>query len=134
MHESFIPPQQTPETHAQPALQTGGPPSNDLNNAYQYNNGHLQTQTYPQTATSPNFTFSPLQETVNLAENGKWDPFYGAQGVDQQTPGGLSQSAESAHTDMDKDPFLSLLEQLAQNDGSANGGPSDLDFFLNSQT
>ncbi|TKA81553.1 hypothetical protein B0A55_03010 [Friedmanniomyces simplex] len=37
---------------------------------------------------------------------------------DHQTPSGFSQSAESAHTDpMDKDPFLSLLEQLAQNDG-----------------
>ena len=43
-----------------------------------------------------------------------------------QTPSGLSASAESAHTDPDKDPFLSLLEQLAENEGMA-----ELDFFLN---
>jgi len=29
----------------------------------------------------------------------------------------------------DKDPFLSLLEQLAENEQS-RGGPSELDFFL----
>lgn len=30
---------------------------------------------------------------------------------------------------MEKDPFLSLLEQLAENEHS-QGGPSELDFFL----
>ena len=35
----------------------------------------------------------------------------------------------SVHTDPDKDPFLSLLEQLAENEQS-RGGPSELDFFL----
>lgn len=53
-----------------------------------------------------------------------------------QTPSGLSAGGESAHTDPDKDPFLSLLEQLAENDAGAgaNGnGMSDLDFFLNGQ-
>lgn len=35
----------------------------------------------------------------------------------------------SVHTDPDKDPFLSLLEQLAENEHS-RGGPSELDFFL----
>lgn len=32
-------------------------------------------------------------------------------------------------TDTEKDPFLTLLEQLAENEHS-RGGPSDLDFFL----
>lgn len=110
----------------------------------------LQTQTFTQSALSPSFNFSPLQQTVpgiqpNPPENavgdvdgsgnGQYDVFWGAQSFpDQQTPSGFSQSAESAHTDpMEKDPFLSLLEQLAQNDGSADGGPSDLDAFLNGQ-
>jgi hypothetical protein len=35
----------------------------------------------------------------------------------------------SAHADGDGDPFLSLLEQLAENEQS-RGGPSELDFFL----
>jgi hypothetical protein len=35
----------------------------------------------------------------------------------------------SVSTDPDKDPFLSLLEQLAENEQS-RGGPSELDFFL----
>jgi hypothetical protein len=34
-------------------------------------------------------------------------------------------------SDADHDPFLSLLEQLAENEQS-RGGPSELDFFLSS--
>ncbi|GAB7361535.1 hypothetical protein MBLNU230_g1589t1 [Neophaeotheca triangularis] len=109
------------------------------------------------TTFSPNFTFSPLppqQQNQNHSNNnnnnnnhnhthnpslqhsdtGQYDPFYGAQAWEQQqqtTPGGLSASADSSHTDPDKDPFLSLLEQLAENEGGGTGGPSDLDFFLN---
>ena len=51
--------------------------------------------------------------------------------LDQQpTPGAGSTSGASVHTDPDsKDPFLSLLEQLAENEVS-RGGPSELDFFL----
>ena len=47
------------------------------------------------------------------------------------TPGGLSQgsTAVAAGGGDDKDPFLTLLEQLAENEQS-RGGPSDLDFFL----
>lgn len=44
------------------------------------------------------------------------------------TPSAASATG-SAHTDPDKDPFLSLLEQLAENEVS-RGGPSELDFFL----
>jgi hypothetical protein len=52
----------------------------------------------------------------------------------QPTPGGGSTSGASVHTDPDsKDPFLSLLEQLAENEVS-RGGPSELDFFLSGQS
>lgn len=48
----------------------------------------------------------------------------------QPTPGAGSTSGASVHTDPDsKDPFLTLLEQLAENEVS-RGGPSELDFFL----
>lgn len=46
------------------------------------------------------------------------------------TPGGLSQS--SSHNNEEKDPFLTLLEQLAENEHS-RGGPSDLDYYLGGQ-
>ncbi|KXL43625.1 MAG: hypothetical protein FE78DRAFT_151927 [Acidomyces sp. 'richmondensis'] len=108
------------------------------------NADHLQSQaqpapeqSFPQSALSPGFNFSPLQQNQLLQQTDgtQYDPFYsGMQGFEHQTPGANSQSADSSHTDpMDKDPFLSLLEQLAQNDGSADGGPSDLEFFLNGQ-
>ncbi len=42
------------------------------------------------------------------------------------TPGGRS---DGQSTEGEKDPFLSLLEQLAENEHS-RGGPSELDFFL----
>jgi hypothetical protein len=64
---------------------------------------------------------------------GPYDAFYNGQGFDHQTPSGLSASAESAHTDPDKDPFLSLLEQLAENNGAGGEGMAELDFFLNGQ-
>ena len=46
------------------------------------------------------------------------------------TPGARSLSG-STHTnnEAEKDPFLTLLEQLAENEHS-RGGPSDLDFYL----
>lgn len=48
------------------------------------------------------------------------------------TPGGRS-AGENADMEMEmegeKDPFLSLLEQLAENE-QTRGGPSELDFFL----
>jgi hypothetical protein len=41
---------------------------------------------------------------------------------------------QAEHTDPDsKDPFLQLLEQLAENEVS-RGGPSELDFFLGGQS
>lgn len=45
------------------------------------------------------------------------------------TPGGRSNGGSSGTGGEEKDPFLSLLEQLAENEHS-RGGPSELDFFL----
>jgi hypothetical protein len=47
------------------------------------------------------------------------------------TPGARStgESTGTGGTEGEKDPFLSLLEQLAENEHS-RGGPSELDFFL----
>lgn len=48
-------------------------------------------------------------------------------GAQSQTSGSHTASSETGTTE--KDPFLSLLEQLAENEHS-QGGPSELDFFL----
>lgn len=50
------------------------------------------------------------------------------------TPGAQSQTSATQTTagsegTSEKDPFLSLLEQLAENENS-QGGPSELEFFL----
>lgn len=42
---------------------------------------------------------------------------------------GMTPGGQSTGTEGEKDPFLSLLEQLAENEHS-RGGPSELDFFL----
>lgn len=58
-----------------------------------------------------------------------------------QTPGGHSQTSRGSNATIsegggpgggsvsENDPFLSLLEQLAENENS-QGGPSELDYFL----
>ncbi|RAL05737.1 transcription factor domain-containing protein [Aspergillus ibericus CBS 121593] len=61
-------------------------------------------------------------------------PFEATPGGAALTPDAPSQSSGGVGTatgtgDGEKDPFLSLLEQLAENEHS-QGGPSELDFFL----
>ncbi|KAJ4378455.1 hypothetical protein N0V86_006158 [Didymella sp. IMI 355093] len=101
---------------------------------------------------SPKFSFSPLPQFASLApspvpraahlssnndtQTAHFDPMLSMPTpYDQQpTPGAGSTSGASVHTDPDsKDPFLSLLEQLAENEVS-RGGPSELDFFLSGQS
>lgn len=48
-------------------------------------------------------------------------------GAQSQTSGSYTAGSETGP--VEKDPFLSLLEQLAENENS-QGGPSELDFFL----
>lgn len=107
---------------------------------------------------SPNFTFSPLPQIPSLAptptpgktqphqppphqpqdnnNSSAFDPMLSMPTpYDQQpTPSTASASGGSVHTaESDRDPFLSLLEQLAENEAS-QGGPSELDFFLSGQS
>ncbi|KAH8820783.1 fungal-specific transcription factor domain-containing protein [Xylogone sp. PMI_703] len=89
---------------------------------------------------SPPYAFS----SVNLNNHPEsYDPMFsmpqmtGGNGfgygdVTQQTvmtPGGRSNGESTGTNPEEKDPFLSLLEQLAENEHS-RGGPSELDFFL----
>jgi hypothetical protein len=96
-----------------------------------------------QTPFSPPYAFSQL----NAPE--PYDPMFGMPGLgnsipssvhgtsygynmEQQTvmtPGGRSNGDSTGTGEGEKDPFLSLLEQLAENEHS-RGGPSELDFFL----
>lgn len=71
--------------------------------------------------------------TINMANTSSNHHFFSIPGMppDQHTPGGMSANGSTA-TDGDKDPFLTLLEQIAENDNGGGGGPSDLDFFLSS--
>ncbi|VUC36949.1 unnamed protein product [Clonostachys rosea] len=56
---------------------------------------------------------------------------YQASGMNAHSPGAGSNNGSLTTTQADeKDPFLSLLEQLAENDQRSNNGFSDLDFFL----
>ena len=102
---------------------------------------------------SPSFSFSPLPQgnfdpalfgmpadgnPDNANPNPNANPNVNPYGYDPNihgqpaaTPGGLSQSG-SSHANDEKDPFLTLLEQLAENEHS-RGGPSDLDYYLGGQ-
>lgn len=115
---------------------------NQLNVAVNGENmSHLQPfQQQVITPFSPNFAFSAAftpDPTGNSApQNGngdhQYDPMFGIPTPyeQQRTPGAAS-AAGSNHTEAssEKDPFLTLLEQLAENEQS-RGGPSELDFFL----
>ena len=82
---------------------------------------------------SPSFNFNALDPNVSLSTHDPasgFDPIFGIPTpYDQQPTPGAASASSSAHTDPDKDPFLSLLEQLAENEVS-RGGPSELGFFL----
>lgn len=106
-------------------------------------NGPTNTNTALNIPFSPSFSFSPLPQLASLApspgpanQDSAFDPMLSMPTPyeQQHTPGGASASG-SAHTDPEnKDPFLSLLEQLAENEMSQQGGPSELDYFLQTNT
>lgn len=85
----------------------------------------LQNSSLSRVASTPTFAVIPAPQSANTYYH---DPFYGAE---SRTPGGLSVGGGSTQAEPDNDPFLSFLEQLAQNDSS--GGPTDLSFFLDKQ-
>ncbi|ESZ94083.1 hypothetical protein SBOR_5559 [Sclerotinia borealis F-4128] len=95
------------------------------------------------------YTFSPSL-SLNHTQESNFDPMFGMphigsggnfsfgmiggtsggmMGDEGMTPGGRSNNESTGTSGEEKDPFLSLLEQLAENE-QQRGGPSDLDFFL----
>ena len=133
--------------------QTGHPMSPQLSNMSDFDSFNASSLQPPppgqSTGFSPGFSFSPLpqsafdpalfglppENTLNQTSQPKiqfanygFDPSLHAQPV--VTPGAASHSGSNANEE--KDPFLTLLEQLAENEHS-RGGPSDLDFFLDGQ-
>jgi len=50
-------------------------------------------------------------------------------GLSNEGEGGTGQQAGDLEAEVEMDPFLSLLEQLVENEGG-RGGPSDLDYFI----
>lgn len=138
----------SPESqHHQPPQQQNQNRAHELNlSINNENNSHLSAfQQQVITPFSPNFTFSasftpdPNSSAAqqhhgnnNNNNDSQYDPMFGipTPHEQQRTPGAAS-AAGSTHTDAtsEKDPFLTLLEQLAENEQS-RGGPSELDFFL----
>jgi hypothetical protein len=75
----------------------------------------------------PMFGMPNMNNSIPGSVNGNYG--YGMEGQHVMTPGGRSQGESTGTNGEEKDPFLSLLEQLAENEHS-RGGPSELDFFL----
>ena len=101
-------------------------------------NSQLKDQLLPTDPFSPSFMFSipqgsfdPTTGTPNNSNSVNND--YGFDPSQAMKPAlaprGRSQSDSTHAMDTEKDPFLTLLEQLAENEHS-QGGPSDLDYYL----
>jgi hypothetical protein len=127
--------QQPPTPQSAFATQSSFP-----DNSYQPGMPTLSTTPFspqPFTTFAPNESFDPMFGMPNLASgapsihgNNVIGGGYG--GYEQVvTPGGRSDGTGGTGGE-EKDPFLSLLEQLAENEHS-RGGPSELDFFLSGQ-
>ncbi|KAI9734962.1 MAG: hypothetical protein M1834_002044 [Cirrosporium novae-zelandiae] len=141
-----IPPRSTPQ---QP-LPNFEPPTHTNSNDSQ----QQQNQSISQGPFSPSlFDFSPLA-SQSFDPNSQFDPMFGMAGVPGSftfdapalTPGGQSQSGSTqgdqnggsgGNGQGEKDPFLTLLEQLAEkenekgmNGGGGTLGGGDLDFFM----
>ncbi|TGO91031.1 hypothetical protein BPOR_0042g00170 [Botrytis porri] len=77
----------------------------------------------------PMFGMSHLGNGGNFSFAGMGGTSDGMMGEEGMTPGGRSNNGSTGTSGEEKDPFLSLLEQLAENE-QQRGGPSELDFFL----
>lgn len=119
-------PAEITEPHNQPTPTAAGPSDES---SFNPDLAHLTPFAPSLAPFSPNFNFGTLGTDLSFEHMHSFDPMLGAPTpYDHQTPGAAS-AAGSTHTDFDKDPFLSLLEQLAENEHSRSG-PSELDFFL----
>ena len=81
----------------------------------------------PTPTANPQYASFPFHSAAQTAGPTALTPDAPSQVSSSHTPGGTATGAES--TVSEKDPFLSLLEELAENEAS-HGGPSELDFFL----
>ncbi|KAF2142493.1 uncharacterized protein K452DRAFT_326383 [Aplosporella prunicola CBS 121167] len=100
------------QPHSQPQSQQQSQPAQSQQS---------QQQTQPQ---------QQLQDPGSSQQTNAYDPMFGIPTpYEQQGTPGAASAAGSTHTESEKDPFLTLLEQLAENEQS-RGGPSELDFFL----
>ncbi|EPE33408.1 Zn2/Cys6 DNA-binding protein [Glarea lozoyensis ATCC 20868] len=126
-------------------LQTASLPTPSTDLRQQTQNAMNEFNSLPTLQRAP---FSPPYSYTSLNTQEGYDPMFGmpqmyssyhnnnpnnmgaAATGEGMTPGARStgDSVGTAGTD-EKDPFLSLLEQLAENEHS-RGGPSELDFFL----
>lgn len=77
----------------------------------------------------PMFGMPHLGGGGNFSFGGMGGTNGGMMGEEGMTPGGRSNNGSTGTSGEEKDPFLTLLEQLAENE-QQRGGPSDLDFFL----
>ncbi|KAM3086941.1 hypothetical protein ACMFMG_001058 [Clarireedia jacksonii] len=73
--------------------------------------------------------FDPMFGMPHMGSNAVHNGNFGFGDHTAMTPGGRSNNGSTGTNGEEKDPFLSLLEQLAENEHS-RGGPSELDFFL----
>ncbi|KAI9647949.1 hypothetical protein NHQ30_004339 [Ciborinia camelliae] len=77
----------------------------------------------------PMFGMPHLGSSGNFSYGGIGGTSSGMMREEGLTPGGRSNNGSTGTSGEEKDPFLSLLEQLAENE-QQSGGPSELDFFL----
>ncbi|KAJ5355508.1 uncharacterized protein N7496_012720 [Penicillium cataractarum] len=78
----------------------------------------------PTPPSNPQYATFPFDTAATTQSGAALTP-----GAQSQTSGSHTASSETGTGSLEKDPFLSLLEQLAENEHS-QGGPSELDFFL----
>ncbi|EAW10108.1 transcription factor domain-containing protein [Aspergillus clavatus NRRL 1] len=89
-----------------------------------FDNSHASTSTSTSTSTSAAAAATGAGPSIMT-------PGAQSQASSTHTTGGSGDTSASASASAsEKDPFLNLLEQLAENEQNAAGGPSELDFFL----
>ncbi|KAH3467771.1 hypothetical protein KXW89_005270 [Aspergillus fumigatus] len=93
---------------------------------------HPQYATFPFDSSSSNNNNNNNNNSNHQTHTGQtiMTPGAQSQASSSHTAGAGGGSSGSEAGSIEKDPFLSLLEQLAENEQNSAGGPSELDFFL----
>ncbi|KAI9831476.1 MAG: hypothetical protein M1819_005075 [Sarea resinae] len=134
--------------------------NSNSNGPFQLDQAYSSNEMAPPQPFSPSFDFS--LPSGSAEPQGSFDPIFGistpsatsaltfgqpsnsststqaqASSANTTSPNATTTSTSNTDTDLDGtgtgDPFLSLLEQLAENEYSQGEGPSELDFFLGGQ-